>query len=181
MEAISTFIDGLIILKPRVFSDERGWFFESFNQKVFNELTNTSTNFLQDNQSYSKKNVIRGLHFQAPPCAQGKLVSVIKGKVIDVAVDIRKNSPTYGKHVSIELSSENKLMLWIPEGFAHGFVALEDDTIFSYKCTNYYNKESEGTLQWNDPDLQIDWTIDKEILSEKDKVAQPFATFVSPF
>jgi dTDP-4-dehydrorhamnose 3,5-epimerase len=181
MEAISTFIDGLFILKPRIFSDERGWFFESFNQKVFNELTNTSTNFVQDNQSCSKKNVIRGLHFQAPPYAQGKLVSVIKGKVIDVAVDIRKNSPTYGKHVSIELSSENKLMLWIPEGFAHGFVALEDDTIFSYKCTNYYNKESEGTLQWNDPDLQIDWTIDKEILSEKDKVAQPFATFVSPF
>jgi dTDP-4-dehydrorhamnose 3,5-epimerase len=181
MEAISTFIEGLFILKPRIFSDERGWFFESFNQKVFNELTNTSTNFVQDNQSCSKKNVIRGLHFQAPPYAQGKLVSVIKGKVIDVAVDIRKNSPTYGKHVSIELSSENKLMLWIPEGFAHGFVALEDDTIFSYKCTNYYNKESEGTLQWNDPDLQIDWTIDKEILSEKDKVAQPFATFVSPF
>ena len=181
MEAISTFIDGLIILKPRVFSDERGWFFESFNQKLFNELSNTSTNFVQDNQSCSKKNVVRGLHFQAPPYAQGKLVSVIKGKVIDVAVDIRKNSPTYGKYVSIELSSENKLMLWIPEGFAHGFVALKDDTIFSYKCTNYYNKESEGTLQWNDPDLQIDWTIDKEILSEKDKVAQPFATFVSPF
>jgi dTDP-4-dehydrorhamnose 3,5-epimerase len=181
MEAISTFIDGLFILKPRIFSDERGWFFESFNQKVFNELTNTSTNFVQDNQSCSKKNVIRGLHFQAPPYAQGKLVSVIKGSVIDVAVDIRKNSPTYGKHVSVELSSENKLMLWIPEGFAHGFVALEDDTIFSYKCTNYYSKESEGTLQWNDPDLQIDWTIDKEILSEKDKVAQPFATFVGPF
>jgi dTDP-4-dehydrorhamnose 3,5-epimerase len=181
MEAISTFIDGLFILKPRIFSDERGWFFESFNQKVFNELSNTSTNFVQDNQSCSKKNVIRGLHFQAPPYAQGKLVSVIKGSVIDIALDIRKNSPTYGKHVSVELSSENKLMLWIPEGFAHGFVALEDDTIFSYKCTNYYNKESEGTLQWNDPDLQIDWTIDKEILSEKDKVAQPFATFVSPF
>jgi dTDP-4-dehydrorhamnose 3,5-epimerase len=181
MEAISTSIDGLIILKPRIFSDERGWFFESFNQNVFNELTNTSTNFAQDNQSCSKKNVVRGLHFQAPPYAQGKLVSVIKGRVIDIAVDIRKNSPTYGKHVSVELSSENKLMLWIPEGFAHGFVALEDDTIFSYKCTNYYSKESERTLQWNDPDLQIDWNIDKEILSEKDKVAQPFATFVSPF
>jgi dTDP-4-dehydrorhamnose 3,5-epimerase len=181
MEAISTFIDGLFILKPRIFSDERGCFFESFNQKVFNELSNTSTNFVQDNQSCSKKNVIRGLHFQAPPYAQGKLVSVIKGSVIDIALDIRKNSPTYGKHVSVELSSENKLMLWIPEGFAHGFVALEDDTIFSYKCTNYYSKESEGTIQWNDPDLQIDWTIDKEILSEKDKVAQPFATFVSPF
>jgi dTDP-4-dehydrorhamnose 3,5-epimerase len=181
MEAISTSIDGLIILNPRIFYDERGWFFESFNQNVFNKLTNTSTNFVQDNQSCSKKNVVRGLHFQAPPYAQGKLVSVIKGRVIDIAVDIRKNSPTYGKYVSVELSSENKLMLWIPEGFAHGFVALEDDTIFSYKCTNYYSKESERTLQWNDPDLQIDWNIDKEILSEKDKVAQPFATFVSPF
>lgn len=181
MEVENTPIKDLLIIKPTVFSDNRGWFYESFNLKKFNDLVGTSINFVQDNLSFSKKNVIRGLHFQAPPFAQGKLVSVLQGKVLDIAVDLRKNSPTYGKHFSIELSSENKLMFWIPEGFAHGFSAMEDNTLFSYKCTNYYNKESEQTLQWNDPDLQIDWKVSPEILSEKDMVAQPFNSFLSPF
>ncbi|MFP5470200.1 MAG: dTDP-4-dehydrorhamnose 3,5-epimerase [Bacteroidia bacterium] len=181
MEAISTPIEGLYIIKPRVFTDDRGAFFESFNLKTFQKITGTNVSFVQDNISTSNKNVVRGLHFQAPPFAQGKLVSVVKGKALDVAVDIRKKSPTYGQHYSIELSSENKLMFWIPEGFAHGFSALEDDTIFSYKCTNYYHKESEVSILYNDPKLNINWGVSQEILSEKDKLAQPFSTFVSPF
>jgi dTDP-4-dehydrorhamnose 3,5-epimerase len=181
MEAINTPIQGLLIIKPTVFSDERGAFFESFNLNEFQKVTNTNVTFIQDNISISKKNVVRGLHFQSPPYAQGKLVSVVKGSALDIAVDIRKNSPTYGQHFSIELSFENKLMFWIPEGFAHGFSALEDETIFSYKCTNYYNKTSEGSILYNDPLLNINWGVSQEILSEKDKLAQPFSTFVSPF
>ncbi len=127
------------------------------------------------------KGVLRGLHFQAPPFAQGKLVRVMKGAVLDVAVDIRKNSPTYGQWASIELTESNKMMYWVPPGFAHGFVTLEDDTVFFYKCTNVYNKSSEGSIRWNDPDLNINWNLENPILSEKDQISPLFKDFVSPF
>jgi dTDP-4-dehydrorhamnose 3,5-epimerase len=180
---IETFeIEGLLAFVPPIFKDNRGQFFESFNQKRFNEITGSPVNFVQDNQSISGKNVLRGLHFQAPPFAQGKLVRVSKGAVIDVAVDIRKESKTYGKSQSILLSQENNKVFWIPEGFAHGFYALEDKTIFNYKCTNYYDKESEGALNWNDKDLNIDWQGVKDpVLSEKDLVDTKFSNFISPF
>lgn len=174
-------IDGLVLISHKVFKDERGLFFESFNQNKFNEIVGQNINFVQDNISHSKKGVVRGLHFQNPPYAQGKLVQVLKGSVIDVAVDLRKKSPTYGQYVSVELSSDNNNMFWVPEGFAHGFVALEDDTIFSYKCTNYYNPQSESAILWNDPQLNIDWQVKNPILSEKDLVSEKFTTFASPF
>lgn len=182
MEISEAPLDGLLVFKPRVFEDERGSFFESFNQKTFNEATDHKYQFVQDNQSLSKKGVLRGLHFQNPPYAQGKLVRVIQGAVLDIAVDIRKNSSTYGEYFGIELSAENNVQLWIPPGFAHGFVALEHDTIFSYKCTDYYNPGSERTLMWNDKDLNIDWKIDgKTLISEKDKLGKEFRTFASDF
>ena len=180
MVAEKTFIDGLLVIKPKVFEDERGYFFESFNEKLL-EQAGLHANFVQDNQSLSQKNVLRGLHFQAPPFAQGKLVRVIKGSALDVVVDIRKNSPTYGKSFSIELNEQNKAMLWVPEGFAHGFCTLLDNTIFYYKCTNYYNKASEGSIAWNDPGLKIDWNISDPVLSEKDRAGIAFKQFVSPF
>lgn len=180
MEFIQAEIEGLVIIKPRVFQDERGYFFESYNQERFRE-TGIDVYFAQDNQSKSMKNVLRGLHFQNPPFEQGKLVRVLKGAVLDVAVDIRKASSTYGKWNSVILSEENNLMYWIPPGFAHGFVSLEDNTIFSYKCTNVYNKESEGSIIWNDPDLNIDWNVDNPSLSEKDLLAPAFKDFVSQF
>lgn len=180
MEVIETEIKGLLIIKPRVFADARGYFFESYNQDVFKKH-GIDVNFMQDNQSLSSSNVLRGLHFQAPPFAQGKLVRVITGAVLDVAVDIRKGSPTYGKHVALELNEENKTMFYIPPGFAHGFLTLRDQTIFSYKCTNVYNKESEGCVLWNDPDLGIDWNCPNPILSEKDISGTPFKSFSSPF
>ena len=138
-------------------------------------------NFVQDNESMSGKGVLRGLHFQKPPFTQGKLVRVMRGSVLDVAVDIRKNSSTYGQWASVVLSQENKWMYWVPPGFAHGFVTLEDHTIFFYKCTNVYNKESEGSISWNDPDLNIDWKITNPVLAEKDKEAPAFKGFDSPF
>jgi dTDP-4-dehydrorhamnose 3,5-epimerase len=180
MELIKTSIDGLLIIKPDVFKDERGYFFESYNKERFAKA-GLMMDFVQDNESKSDKGVLRGLHFQKPPYAQGKLVRVIKGSVMDVAVDLRKESPTYGKWESVVLTEENKLQLWIPEGFAHGFVALEDNTIFNYKCTNVYNKESEGSILWNDPDININWNIDNPILSEKDKISPLFKNFESPF
>jgi dTDP-4-dehydrorhamnose 3,5-epimerase len=180
MEIIKTPISGLLIIKPDVFGDDRGHFFESYNQNKFKEI-GLNTNFVQDNQSLSKKGVLRGLHFQNPPFAQGKLVRVIKGAVLDVAVDIRKNSPTYGQHFKVELNEENKLMFWLPAGFAHGFVSLADDTIFFYKCDNLYNKESEGALVWNDPQLNIDWGVSNPIINEKDAKAQFFKDFNSRF
>lgn len=180
MQIEKTEIEGLLIIKPKVFEDARGHFFESFNKNVFFE-NGLSLEFVQDNQSLSNKNVLRGLHFQSPPYAQGKLIRVIKGSVLDVAVDIRKSSPTYGKHLVIKLSEQNKIMFYIPEGFAHGFLTLEDNTIFSYKCTNFFNKESEGSLLWNDLDLNINWEITDPILSDKDKVAPQFNSFNSPF
>ena len=180
MEIIKTPINDLLIIEPQVFRDERGYFFESFNHQKFIE-TGLNLNFIQDNESKSQKGVLRGLHFQNPPYAQGKLVRVIKGSIIDVAVDIRKSSLTYGQFFKIELNENNKTMLWIPPGFAHGFITLEDNTIFSYKCTNIYNKESEGSIFWNDKTLNIDWEIDNPVLSEKDKNAPLFATFKSKF
>ncbi len=180
MEIIETHIKDLLIIKPRVFEDTRGYFFESYNTDVFNKHGINAT-FVQDNQSLSHTGVLRGLHFQAPPFAQGKLVRVIKGAVLDIAVDIRKNSLTYGQHVAIELTEENKTMFYIPEGFAHGFSTLRDHTIFSYKCTNVYNKDSEGCVLWNDCDLKINWNIDNPILSDKDLKGAPFKEFISPF
>ena len=177
----NTEIDGLLIIEPRRFEDTRGYFYESYNLEKYQELLGDSFKFVQDNISISTKDVLRGLHFQNPPHAQGKLVSVLKGSVLDVAVDIRKDSKTYGKYQSIILSAENGLQFWIPPGFAHGFVALEDDTIFSYKCTNYYHPESEQSLLWNDKDLAIDWKIKNPIISKKDELGDFFNTFVSKF
>ena len=170
MNIIKTAIPDILILEPRVIKDARGYFFESFSQKVFDEQA-SKTVFIQDNESKSVYGVIRGLHFQKEPFAQSKLVRVIKGSVLDVAVDIRKGSPTFGQHVAIELNEDNHYQLFIPHGFAHGFSVLSDEVIFSYKCDNYYAPDYEGALAWNDPDLAIDWKIPSEniILSEKDK------------
>ena len=180
MEIIDTAIPDLKIIQPRIFGDARGYFFESYNRQQLEEAGLTA-DFVQDNQSLSAKNVIRGLHFQCPPYAQGKLVRVATGSAMDVAVDIRKGSPTYGQWESAILTGENKLMFWIPEGFAHGFVCLEDHSVFSYKCTNVYNKASEGSIRWDDPDLNIRWDTEAPILSEKDKVSPLFREFVTPF
>ena len=179
MNIIETIIEGVYLIKPKIFKDERGYFFESFNQKEINKKTNVS--FVQDNQSLSSKDILRGLHFQKPPFAQDKLVSVIKGSVLDVVVDIRVNSKTYGKYIIEELNEKNHHQLYIPIGMAHGFLSLEDHTIFSYKCSDFYNKESEGAIKWNDPDLNIKWPISNPILSEKDENAKKFSSFVSPF
>lgn len=180
MEIVKTRIEGLLIIKPKVFNDERGYFFEAYNeQKLKNE--GFEQHFVQDNISKSSKHVLRGLHFQNPPYAQAKLVQVISGAVLDVAVDIRKNSPTYGEHYAIELSDKNNLLFFIPKGFAHGFLTLEDDTIFSYKCTELYNKEAEGAILWNDKHLTINWNVDNPIVSEKDNIAPSFESFNSQF
>ncbi len=181
MEIIKTKFKGLFVLKPRVFKDDRGYFFESFNRKKFADLTGVTTNFVQDNQSLSQKGVLRGMHFQKPPHAQAKLVRVITGAVLDVVVDIRQNSPTYGAHYAIELSDQNHHQLYIPEGFAHGFLTLSDHTIFSYKCSDYYHPETEGALLWNDPKLNINWGTENPLVSEKDRNAAIFDSFQSPF
>ena len=173
-------IEGLIVIKPDVFEDQRGYFFESYNEEKFRQL-GIDVKFLQDNESKSGKRVLRGLHFQVPPYQQGKLVRVIKGAVLDVAVDLRNSSPTYGQWVSIELSEKNKWMYWIPAGFAHGFLTLDENTIFFYKCTRVYHRESEMGIAWDDPDLRIDWGTDQPLISEKDKIAGRFRDFVSPF
>lgn len=180
MQVESFYIDGLKTFTPRVFEDERGYFFESYNAPFFRENI-ADIQFIQDNQSSSKKNVLRGLHFQAPPFDQGKLVRVIKGAVLDVAVDIRKKSPTYGKHVCVELTEDNQKVFWIPSGFAHGFLSLEENTIFSYKCTNVYHAQSEGAVCWNDPELAINWGVNDPLVSEKDQIAPLFKDFISPF
>ena len=170
MEIQETGIKGCIIIKPQIFEDDRGYFFESFNQKSFQEETGIEVPFVQDNQSLSQRGVLRGLHFQNGEFAQAKLVSVIKGRVLDVAVDLRRDSVTFGQCFSIELSEHNKLQLYVPRGFAHGFSVLEDNTVFSYKCDNYYNKVSEGGIMYNDETLNIDWKLEEKeiILSEKD-------------
>jgi len=174
MNIIKTNIDGVVIVEPRVFNDNRGYFFESFSQKAFEEKI-CKTTFVQDNESKSSYGVLRGLHFQKPPHAQSKLVRVIQGSVLDVAVDIRKGSPTFGQYVSIELSGENKRQFFVPRGFAHGFVVLSEEVVFQYKCDNFYAPEYEGAIAWNDSDLNIDWQIplDKIILSDKDKEHKP--------
>ncbi len=173
-------IDDLLIIYPDVFEDERGYFFESYNKRGFSEI-NLEIDFVQDNESLSQKGVLRGLHFQDLPYAQAKLIRVIQGSVLDVAVDIRRNSSTYGQHCSIELSANNKKMFFLPEGFAHGFLTLEDNTIFSYKCSKFYNKQSERTILWNDIDLNIEWGIENPILSDKDRNGQIFKSFISSF
>ncbi len=180
MEVIKTKIPDLYIVKPKVFEDERGYFFESYNKEAFLRL-GIDQNFVQDNESKSAKGVLRGLHFQKPPFTQGKLVRVMSGSVLDVAVDLRKSSSTFGNWVSVELTQDNKWMYWVPPGFAHGFITLEENTVFFYKCTNVYNKDSEGCIRWNDPKLNINWKIDKPILSDKDNTAPFFKDFVSPF
>ncbi len=180
MEIIESELKGLFVFKPKVFEDARGYFFESYNQNSFKEA-GLNLNFVQDNQSLSQKDVLRGLHFQNQPYAQGKLVRVITGAVFDVAVDIRKNSSTYGKWFGLELTEKNKWMMYIPEGFAHGFVTLQNNTIFSYKCTNFYNKESEDCLLWNDADININWNTTNPLLSEKDLLGKLFKNFESKF
>jgi len=180
MQFEKTNFEGLLVIQPKVFEDERGHFFESFNKEIF-QKNGLDVEFVQDNQSLSDKNVLRGLHFQTPPFSQGKLIRVIKGSVLDVALDIRKTSKTFGKHFKLILSEQNKTMLYLPIGFAHGFLTLEDNTIFSYKCTNFYHKDSECSLRWNDSTLNINWGIESPILSEKDKSAQLFNQFNSPF
>ena len=181
MQFIETDLKGLFVIQPKVFEDSRGYFFESFNQKEFKNNTGLNINFLQDNQSKSSKNVLRGLHFQNPPHQQGKLVRVLSGSVLDIAVDIRKKSTTYGQHFKIILSNNDFKMLYIPEGFAHGFLTLEDNTIFSYKCTDFYHKEAEDCIIWNDVDLDIDWGIKEPIISEKDQHGKKFSSFASKF
>lgn len=180
MKVSETELKGCFIIEPQIFSDERGCFFESFNQKKFEKKTGLKVNFVQDNQSISQRGVIRGLHLQKGEFAQAKLTRVIKGRVLDVAVDLRKDSPTFGKHFSIELSGGNNKQLFVPKGFAHGFSVLEDDTIFAYKCDHYYNKESEGGVVYNDKELDIDWKLNKEeiVLAEKDKELKRFKNLI---
>ncbi len=182
MNFIETGIKGLFIIEPKVWKDGRGYFYESYNEKMFREA-GIDASFVQDNQSFSQKGTLRGLHAQAHPFAQGKLVRVLQGTVIDVAVDFRKNSSTFGQHVSVELTGENFRMFWVPPGFLHGFVTLEDETIFAYKVTNLYDKGSELGARWDDPGLNIDWGIDHNevILSEKDKVLPFLNDIESPF
>jgi dTDP-4-dehydrorhamnose 3,5-epimerase len=170
MIVIETKLKGCFILEPKIFQDNRGYFFESFNQNTFNKLIGQNINFIQDNESFSVKGTLRGLHYQIGEYAQAKLVRVIKGCVLDIAVDIRKESSTYGEYVSLELSEENKKQLFIPRGFAHGFIVLSETAIFSYKCDNFYKKEFEGGIIYNDESLNIDWRLKQEefIISEKD-------------
>lgn len=171
MKIIETEIQGLFIIEPDVYGDSRGYFFESFSKKRFEEQTGINVDFVQDNESRSTYGVVRGLHFQRPPHAQAKLVRVVSGRVLDVAVDLREGSPTYGKHVAVELSGENHRQVFIPKGFAHGFSVLSEEAVFQYKCDDYYAPETEGAVAWDDPDIAIDWRIpaDDMILSEKDK------------
>lgn len=174
MKLIHTDIEGVFIIEPKLFSDERGYFFEAFNSKRFEELTGIRTAFVQDNESRSARGVVRGLHFQLPPHAQSKLVRVVRGRIIDVAVDIRRGSPTFGRYVAVELSDENHRQLFIPRGFAHGFSVLEGNAIVEYKCDNYYAPEAEGAIRWDDPELAIDWRIDGEVIvSAKDQKNKP--------
>ena len=182
MKVIDTDIAGLKILEPRVFCDARGYFFESYSKRVFDKEV-TEIDFVQDNESKSARGVIRGLHFQRPPFAQAKLVRCVRGAVLDIAVDIRKGSPTYGQHVAVELTEDNHRQFFIPRGFAHGFAVLSNEAVFQYKCDNYYNAESDGGISLLDPDLGIDWRIelDKAILSEKDKHHPLLKDFDSPF
>ncbi len=176
MIAKETKLKGCFIIEPAIFKDERGYFFESFNQNKFNELIAQEVDFVQDNQSFSTKGVLRALHYQLGEHAQAKLVRVVQGKVLDVAVDLRKDSPTFKEHVAVELSEDNKKQLYIPRGFAHGFVVLSDTASFFYKCDNFYNKEAEGGIIYSDQDLKIDWKLSNKdlIVSEKDAILPTF-------
>ena len=177
MEIKTTFIDGLLLISPDIFNDNRGSFHESWNSKKFNKVVGKQVNFVQDNLSTSKAGVVRGLHYQIPPSAQSKLIHVLSGSILDVAVDIRPDSKTYGQHFAIKLDSESRIQLWIPEGFAHGFLALEDQTVVMYKCTNFYDPSCERSLKWDDADLGIDWgdiSSSNHILSDKDSQAVSF-------
>ncbi len=182
MEVIQTAIEGLVIIEPKIFKDARGYFFESFSQREFDEKVR-KINFVQDNESRSTCGVLRGLHFQRPPHAQSKLVRCVRGAVLDVAVDIRRGSPTYGRHVAVELTEDNHLQLFIPRGFAHGFAVLSEEAVFQYKCDNYYAPEADGGISIRDASLGIDWRIPEEkiILSEKDTRHPLLRDFVSPF
>ena len=183
MNVVKTDIEGVLIIEPRLFGDSRGYFFESFNKRDFSSLTGFDIAFVQDNESMSHYGVLRGLHFQKPPYSQSKLVRVVKGKALDVAVDIRKGSPTFGRYVAVELSEENHRQLFMSKGFAHGFSVLSEQVIFQYKCDAYYAPESEGAIAWDDPDLNIDWKLpkDKILLSEKDAHHALLREIVSPF
>ncbi len=183
IKVIDTAIESVKIIEPKIFGDSRGYFYESFSQRDFDSAMGFHVNFVQDNQSFSHYGVVRGLHFQAPPYAQSKLVRVIMGKVMDVAVDIRKGSPTYGKYVTCEMSGENHRQFFIPKGFAHGFVVLSETALFQYKCDEFYHPEAEGALAWNTPDFAIDWKVpfEKIELSEKDKNHPFLKDFNSPF
>lgn len=182
MKVKETKLQGCFIIEPTVFEDKRGYFFESFSTKKFQELTKSSTVFVQDNESFSTRGVLRGLHYQTGEYAQAKLVRVVKGKVLDVAVDLRENSKTFGEHVTAELSEENKKQFFVPRGFAHGFIVLSDTAIFSYKCDNYYNKASEAGIVYNDPDFNINWKLQKEeyIVSDKDVALPTFKNAILP-
>ncbi len=183
MEVVKTDIEDVLLIKPRVFGDARGYFFESFNAREFAEETGIQVTFVQDNESMSRYGVLRGLHYQQPPYAQSKLVRVVKGCVLDVAVDIRKGSPTFGRHVAVELSADNHYQFYMPKGIAHGFSVLSDEVIFQYKCDEFYEPQSEGAIAWDDPDLAIDWRlpVDKMILSEKDRHHPYLRDVLSPF
>ncbi|MCQ2263984.1 MAG: dTDP-4-dehydrorhamnose 3,5-epimerase [Bacteroidales bacterium] len=180
MEVLQLPIEGVLLVKPQIFGDARGWFYETYNEERY-FAAGITEKFVQDNQSFSQKNVVRGLHFQKPPFTQAKLVSVIQGAVLDVAVDLRSGSPTYGQYVSALLTGENHHQLFVPKGFAHGFSVLEDNTIFAYKCSNFYHKESEGNIVYNDPDVNVEWGVENPILSDKDKIGPTLREFVTPF
>ena len=183
MEIIKPEIEGLLILRPRIFTDARGYFFESYSKKCFDEAVGYPVEFVQDNQSKSSYGVVRGLHFQRPPFAQAKLVRCIKGKVLDVAVDLRRDSPTFGQHVAVELSEENNVQFFIPRGFAHGFSVLSEEAVFQYKCDNYYAPHADGGISLNDETLGIDWKIAPAdmILSDKDSAHPMLSEIISPF
>jgi dTDP-4-dehydrorhamnose 3,5-epimerase len=180
MEIKETKLRDVMLIKPKVIGDNRGYFFEFYNDEI-SSLLNPNEHFVQDNQSMSHTNVLRGLHLQLAPYTQGKFIRVVSGAVMDVVVDARKNSPTFGQHLTIELNADNNNMLYIPSGFLHGFVTLEDNTIFTYKCSNYYNKESEITVNWNDKDLNINWNCSNPIISEKDKKGISFNDYCNKY
>lgn len=183
MNIIKTEIEGPLIIEPRIFGDSRGYFFESFNARDFEEQTGIKVMFVQDNESKSTYGVVRGLHYQLPPYAQAKLVRVVQGAVLDVAVDIRRTSPTYGQHVAVELTADNHRQFYMPHGFAHGFAVLSETAVFQYKCDSYYHPESEGAIAWDDPSLGIDWRIarDRVLLSDKDRHHPLLRDIASPF
>lgn len=183
MNIIKTEIEGPLIIEPRIFGDSRGYFFESFNARDFEEQTGIKETFVQDNESKSTYGVVRGLHYQLPPYAQAKLVRVVQGAVLDVAVDIRRTSPTYGQHVAVELTADNHRQFYMPHGFAHGFAVLSETAVFQYKCDSYYHPEAEGAIAWDDPSLSIDWRIarDRVLLSDKDRHHPLLRDIASPF